>query len=114
MTSILGKTILNIVTIQIQVISVFNLLDVLLLFLGLLDERSTTRVGASMRIVTLLSTIVAPPISLVLGASLAKIANLCTFETCRGASIVIGYCLFGCIDLLRLARIIMGITLFVS
>jgi hypothetical protein len=85
-----------------------------LIFLGLLDERSTTRVGASMRMVTPLSTIVALSISLVLGASMGKIANLSTFETCRGTYVVIGYCLFGCIDLLCLARIIVGITLSLS
>jgi hypothetical protein len=64
--------------------------------------------------VTLLTTIVALLISLVLGASLGKIANLSTIETCHGTYVVIGYCLFGCTDLLRLARIIMGITLSLS
>jgi hypothetical protein len=71
-------------------------------------------VGARIGEVTLLTTIVALLISLVLGASMGKIANLSTIETCRGTSIVIGYCIFGYTDLLRLARIIMGITLSLS
>jgi hypothetical protein len=70
--------------------------------------------GAQIGKVTLLPTIVALLISLVLGASMGKIANLSNIETCRGTSIVIGYCLFGCTDLLCPAQIIMGITLSLS
>ncbi len=101
------KAILHIVVIQIWVIHIPNLLDVHSRFSGLL-------VGPSMSIVTLLSTILALLISLVLGASMGKIANLSTFETCHGTSVVIGYCLFGCIYLLPLANIILGITLSLS
>jgi hypothetical protein len=71
-------------------------------------------VGARIGKVTLPTTIVALSISLVLGASMGKIANLSTIETCRGTSIVIEHCLFGCIDLLCLAQIIIAITLSLS
>jgi hypothetical protein len=111
MTSIFEKPILHVTVIQIRV---FNLPNVLSPFPWLPGSAFTSRVGPLLGIVTLLSAVIAHSISLVFGASMGKIANLSTFETCHGAYVVIRYCLFGCIYLLRMANIILGITLSLS
>jgi hypothetical protein len=63
---------------------VLNLLDVLSPFLLLAGWALMSRVGASMSMVTLLSVVIALPISSVLGASIGKMANLSIIETCCG------------------------------